>query len=215
MYTVTEAYNRTLEEADKLGSDYFALPLFLKYFKKEVLDFVGSKAKEIEETQEITDDIVSLIDKKWIPFTNDPDEPEHKFAAKPNDYFSRISINVKYTDGLEARKPIIERFGESNTNSISPFKKAERMYPVIQQFSNYFYVVTGLSLSSLIQPDKLKLIYLKKPTFGSDSNDVVVNLPDQVCELLFARTANSFFVTTGDERAQTDFQINQTYRKDK
>lgn len=215
MYTVTEAYNRVLEEADKLGSDYFVLSLFLKVFKKEVLDFVGSKAIEIENTQQVTDDISSLIAKIWIDLTNDPDEPEHKFAAKPNNYFSKASINIKYSDGLMARKPNIERFGESNTNSISPFKVADRMYPTIQQFGNYFNVITGIPLSGPIQPEKMLLIYIKKPTFGRLQNDPVVDLPDEVCELLFSRTANTLFVTTGDERAQTDFQINQTYRKDK
>ena len=56
-YTVAEAYNRVLEEADKLGSDYFDKQQVLSVFKKETLDFVGSKAAEAELNQQVTDDI--------------------------------------------------------------------------------------------------------------------------------------------------------------
>lgn len=212
-YTVTEAYNRVLEEADKLGSDYFTIPQMLSAFKKETLDFVGSKAKDAERTQEVTDDIRSLVIPLKIPLLENPDEPLEKIAALPGNYFAKLTLNVLYSDGLKARKPNIERFGESNTNAISPLKKADRMYPTIQQFGNYFNVITGLSATSTIQPDKLLLIYIKRPTFGKLQNDIIVDLPDEVCELLFASTANAFLLNTGDERFQMDFQNNQTFRK--
>jgi hypothetical protein len=56
-YTVTDAY--ITQEADKLGSDYFPLPDVLKAFKKETLDFIGSRAKEMN--QEVTDDIRTCL----------------------------------------------------------------------------------------------------------------------------------------------------------
>jgi hypothetical protein len=212
-YSVTEAYNRILEEADKIGSDYYTLPQVLKAFKKETFDFVGARAAEAEITQEVTDDIRSLVVPAKIAFIPNPDNALEVMAIVPNDYHSRLSINVLYSDGLKARKPTIEKMGEINTNSISPFKKEDRMYPRIQQFSNYFNVITGLSSSSVITPDKLILIYLKKPTFGKALSDQIVNLPDNVCELLFATTANSFKINAGDQRAASTFQINNTYRK--
>jgi hypothetical protein len=212
-YTVTEAYNRVLEEADKIGSDYYTLPQVLKAFKKETLNFIGERAKEVESSQEVTDDIRSLVESKLIPFIINPDNPLERIASLPNDYHTKLTINVLYSDGLKARKPLIERHGETNTNTLSPFKKADRMYPVIQQFSNYFNIKTGLSAGSPIQPDKLILIYLKEPTFGKLQSDIIVNLPDQVCELLFSTTANSFLVNTGDIRAELDYKINQNYRK--
>lgn len=211
-YTVTEAYNRVLEEADKLGSDYFTLPQVLKTFKKETFDFIGSRAKLAEETQEITDDMRSLVERQKIPLIVNPDEPLQYIAAIPANYFSRLSVNVEYSDGMMARKPTLERFGESNTNAISPFKKPDRMYPTIQQFGSYFNVITNLPNGSYLIPVKLIMIYFKKPTFGKLQNDIVVDLPDQVCEYLFSTTAATLKLNTGDDRFSVDFQENQTYR---
>jgi len=211
-YTVTEGYNRVLEEADKLGSDYFSLQQVLKAFKKEVLSFVGARAKEAEINQEVTDDIRPLVVSVLIPFTPNPDDSKQKMAALPNNYHTKLSVNVLYNDGLKARKPTLERMGEHNTNLISPFKKPERMYPLIQQFSNYFNVHTGLPTSSTVQPSKLILIYLKQPTLGTTANNQIVNLSDSVCEKLFAETANALRQGAGEPSAGLDFQLNQTYR---
>lgn len=211
-YTVTQAYNRILQEADKLGSDYFTLAEVLPVFKKETLSFVGARAKEAEINQEVTDDIRSLLVSALLGLTPNPDDSLQKMAMVPDNYHTKISVNVLYSDGLKARVPTLERHGEHNTNSISPFRKAERMYPLIQQFSNYFNIHTGLSALSTIQPDKFMLIYIKQPTFGAAVNDIVVNLPDTVCEYLFVETANHLRLNTGEPSAVQDFQISQTYR---
>ena len=212
-YTVSEAYNRVLEEADKLGSDYFNKQQVLSVFKKETLDFVESKAKEAEINQEVTDDIRSLVISIGIPIIPNPDNALEKIAALPDNYLRRLSVNVLYNDSIRSRKPTIERFGESNTNAISPFKKADRMYPRIQQFSNYFNIITGLSSSSTVQPSKLLLIYFKKPTFGKNDSDLVVNLPDTVCEYLFVQTAASLGINSGGTNAALKYQSNQLFRK--
>lgn len=212
-YTVNEAYTRVLEEADKLGSDYFSLPQVLSAFKKETLDFVGAKAKEAEINQEVTDDLRPLVVSRLINFIPNPDDALEKMASLPNDYHTKLSLNVLYTDGLKARKPMVERMGEHNTNSISPFTKAERAYPLIQQFSNYFNVITNIKSDATIQPSKLILIYIKQPTFGKLPDDIVVELSDTVCEYLFAATANHLRLNAGEQSAGQDFQINELYRK--
>ena len=212
-YTVAEAYNRVLEEADKLGSDYFDKQQVLSVFKKETLDFVGSKAAEAELNQQVTDDIRSLVIPVSIPLSPNPDNSLEKIASIPSNYFSRLSLNVLYSDGLKARKPTIERFGESNFNAISPYKKADRMYPRIQQFSNYFNVITGLSLSGTVQPSKLMVIYIKNPTFGKLDSDKIVDLPDIVCEYLFVQTAANLGVNSGGTNSAIKFQANQLFRK--
>lgn len=211
-YTVSQAYTRVLEEADKIGSDYFTLPQVLNVFKKETLSFVGARAKEIEANQEVTDDIRSLLVPRLISFINNPDNPLEKMAMIPSDYLTKVSVNVLYNDGLKSRVPTLERHGEHNANVISPFHKPERLYPLIQQFSNYFNVHTGLSLNSTIQPSKLVLIYIKKPTFGVLTTDVVVDLPDNVCEYLFSETAAHLRLNAGEPNAVQDFQVNQTFR---
>ena len=184
----------------------------LKAFKKETLSFVGAKAKEAELNQEVTDDIRSLLVPTLISFIPNPDNALEKMASVPNNYNTKISINVLYNDGLKARLPTLERHGEHNTNSISPFRKADRMYPLIQQFSNYFNVITNIPSNATVQPSKLILIYIKKPTFGASDADVVVDLPDPVCEYLFGETANHLRRNTGEPQAAQDFQFNQTFR---
>lgn len=212
-YTVNEMYNRVLEESDKLGSDYFTLVQVKNAFKKEVLDFVGARAKDAELNQEVTDDIRSLVVPTTINFIPNPDDAKAVMAALPNNYFAKLSLNVLYSDGLTSRVPTIERFGENNTNSVSPYKKPERMYPLIQQFANYFNVKCGIPAFSPITPQKLVIVYIKKPTFGNQVNDICVDLPDQVCESMFANVATNFFLTTGDERAGSNFQADRTYRE--
>lgn len=212
-YTVNQAYNRVLEEADKLGSDYFSKPQVLSAFKKEVLDFVGSRAAEAEINQQVTDDIQPLVASVLIPFIPNPDNALEKMATRPNDYFARLSINVQYSDGLKARKPTIEKFGESIHNAASPFKREDRMYPRIQQFSSYYNVITGIPINATIQPSKLILIYVKNPTFGKLDSDLVVNLNDTVCEYLFVQTAANLGINSGGTNAGTKFQANQLFRK--
>lgn len=212
-YTVNEAYTRVLEEADKLGSDYFSLPQVLTAFKKETLDFVGARAKEAEINQEVTDDLRPLVVPVSIPFIPNPDNALEKMATLPNNYHTKLSINVLYTDGLKSRIPTIERMGEHNTNSISPYKKPERAYPLIQQFSNYFNVITNIPSNAIIQPSKLLLIYIKQPTFGKLPDAIIVDLSDTVCEYLFAATANHLRLNAGEGSAGQDFQINELYRK--
>lgn len=211
-YTVSQAYERILEEGDKLGSDYFTLPQVLAAFKKETLSFVGSKAKQVELNQEITDDLRPLLVPTLISFIPNPDNNLEKMATVPNNYHTKVSVNVLYTDGLKARQPLVERHGEHNTNSVSPYRKANKQYPLIQQFSNYFNVVTNIASDATVQPSKLILMYIKNPTFGAIGTDSVVNLSDSVCEYLFGETANHLRFKTGDPSAPQDFQVNQAYR---
>lgn len=212
-YTVSQAYNRVLEEADKLGSDYFSLSQVLSAFKKETYDFIGERTKEAELNQEVTDDMRSLVKPIKLTLVSNPDEDKCFMAMVPNDYHTKLSLNVLYTDGLTSRKPTIDKMGEDNINNLSPLKKPDRMYPLIQQFSNYFNVNPNLPIGSTIQPDKLILIYFKQPSFGVNNNDVVVDLPNQVCELLFAKTATALLLNIGDERATTTYQVNKLFRE--
>lgn len=213
MYTVAEAHIRVLQETDKAGSDYFDLKRVLDEFQKVTWDFVGARAKEIEITQEVTDDIRTLLRSEKINLNNDPDNNLIKMAALPNQYYRRLKINVLFSDGIASRKTTVQRHGEADVNLLNPLKKPDRSYPLVTQFDSYFSVDTGLRSGDIIVPEKLLLVYLKKPNFGKQQTAAVVDLPDDVCEHLFAMTANSLLNGIGDERTATDFQIENTYRK--
>lgn len=212
MITVTKAYMRVLEEVDKIGSDYFSLPQVLSALQKEVWNFVDSRCKEIEITQEVTDDIRSLVIPNKIDLMPNPDEPGEYMAALPNNYHRLLKLNIVFSDNIIARKPRVERFGEHNTNIANPYKTPTRAYPLIQQFSNYFNVITNLPVGGIITPTQMTIIYVKKPTFGTQQSQPVVDLPDAVCEHLFAKTAEALLFNTGDPRGPVDFQVNKTYR---
>lgn len=213
MYTVIQAYNRILEEADKLGSDYFSLPQVLAAFKKEVLDFVGARAKEAELTETVTNDVRPLVVLANIPLIDNPDFPTQKIASIPNNFHTRLTLNVEYTDKHRARKPTVERFGEHNANMVNPNKRPSKQYPLIQQFSDYYNVHTNIPPLDAVQPETLVLMYIKYPTFGEAQAAPVVNLPDTVCELLFSATAAALMNNVGEPRGQVNFQIDQTFRK--
>ena len=210
-YTVSQAYNRTLEEADKMGSDYFSLPEFLNLFQKEVWDFVRDRTKDVELTQEVTDDMRPLIERASLPLIPSTVDASDKMAAIPVDYYRRMRVNVRYNDQTLGREPQVIKHGEADFNEVSPFRKPSKEYPQITQYSDFFNVKTNISIANLIQPTQLILIYIKKPIINRNETDVIINLDDSVCELLFGRTANSFMVTKGDARAQMAFQHEETY----
>lgn len=211
-YTVSQAYTRTLQEADKMGSDYFTLPEFLNVFQKEVYDFVENATKDIEETQLITDDIRPLIKTSELALVVSSIDPKDTMAAIPLDYFRRARINVIYTDNVLAREPQIIRHGEADYSNISPYKKATKEYPIITQHSDFFNVKTNIFVGSLIQPSKLLVTYVSKPVINKLEHEIITSLNDSVCELLFGRAANSFMATKGDPRVQMTFQHEESFR---
>lgn len=210
-YTVSEAYNKVLDEADKMGSDYMPLPEMLSLFKKETLGFVREKAKDIEKNQEITTDLVPLVKPLSIALIPNPDVPHQQIASRPSDYINRARVNVQYTDLMIARQPSVIKHGEIDSANASPFKRASKMYPIITQFEDYFNVDSGIRSTETIQPMSLILTYIRTPIFGSDLDDVIVDLDDTVCEMLFSRTANQFMVNKGDPRVQMSVQYKETF----
>lgn len=211
-YTVSQAYTRVLQEADKMGSDYFTLPEFLNMFQKEVYDFVENATKDIEETQLITDDIRELIKTAEPNLVTSTVDSNDKMGALPLDYFRRARVNVIYSDNTLAREPQIIRHGEADYANISPYKKATKDYPIITQYSDFFNVKTNIPVSAPMQPTKLLLIYVSKPVINRNESDTITVLNDSVCEFLFGRTANSFMVTKGDPRAQIAIQHEESFR---
>lgn len=216
MITVNEAYNKALEEADKNGSDYFSLPQFLVFFKNATYDFLGSRVKDVEASQTITDDIRPLVITNGLNLVYDINDPEvfnEMFTAIPSNYYRGIRLNVKYNDGSVAREPNFIRHGEEDHVYSNPNKRPTKDYPLIKELSNVFRVVTNLPVNGTLQASKLICVYVKHPTFGSSGPDKIVDLPIDVVYLLTQRTANSFMETKGDARVGTSIQYRELFRK--
>lgn len=210
MYTVQEVYDKTLVEADKMGSDYLTLPEALIRFKKSAYDFLGQKAAEVEETQEVTQDIQKLVKVASITPVSDPNITGTFLAAFPTDYYQRLRVTVFYSDTEKSRLPRFQKFGEANTNLANPYKKPSREYPLITNYSDYFNVDAKGAI-----PTKVALTYLQKPLFGTAANlsGVMLDLPISAVDIIISMMTSEWLVDKGDQRAQPKFQIKETSRK--
>lgn len=210
MYTVQEVYDKTLQQADKMGSDYLALPEALSRLKKAAYDFIGQKSAQVEKTQEVTEDLQSLV--KIAPFIPviDPNVTGTFLVPFPNDFFHRLRITVFYGTTEKSRLPRFQKFGEANTNEVSPYKKPDRKYPLITNYSDYMNINTGGAI-----PSKIAFTYFKKPVFGTEANmaGVWLELPVQAIEEILALMIAEWMVQKGDSRGPSEFQLKETYRQ--
>ena len=217
-YTVTEVKNKINQFADKLGSDYFTLPVLLNRFETSTWDFVGEKLKEIEATQTVTDDISPLIVRANLIVLPQPDfglitdialAPTYA-CAEPTNYHRTVAYDVIYNDSTTARRVDKISQAEYQTAKINPNKKPTKHYPLLLQSASQFQIDSGDSI-----PKMLRLTYCKKPTFGTTGTPEqrIVNLPDDAIEKILLDVVTSLFASTGDERTQTNNQLEESFRK--
>lgn len=203
------------ELIDKMGSDYFPLPIKFGRFISAVYDFIRENSKYLEVTQEISDDIKPLLIKRnhvMVAGTT----PGIYEIAEPADYLRLISIEpyarVNNADVKKFKKVYIVKEGQRMAYERSPHRKPTPFYPHIYRNSNIFEVNVGVDTDVY---QNAKITFLKKPTFGNISVDTdrIVNLPDMAIEQILLRTANSLRFTTADETASSVYQFDQTFGK--
>jgi hypothetical protein len=213
-YTLTNVANKINEFADKIGSDYYPLPVVLDFFETSSYDFIGERLKHIEKTQEITDDISSLIKTSWLTVgqiaTVDVNEPVKYGAAIPTDYLRKVAYDVYYADGSRCRRADLKRHGELMPGKNNPYRAPSKNYPIILQEENLFKIDAGA-----IVADRFYLIYCKKPTFATvgTPSTRAVNLPDDAIEKVILKTLISLYGKTADQRAAVMKEIEDSYRK--
>jgi hypothetical protein len=193
-----------------MGSDYFVLPVFLNFFETATYDYVGEKLKIIEKTQEITDDIRSLIVPKDISIVQDPLDSQKYIAPIPTDYLRLVAHSILYADGSKCIRSDLTRYAELATTKRNPNTAPNKQFPIILQYEGYFEIDSGSTV-----PTKLKLTYCKKPTFATTGQPGtrIVNLPDDSIEKILKITVTNLFNKTADERTQSSYQLQETYQK--
>ena len=210
-YLLSEVHEKLKQLSDKMGSDYFALPVFLSFFETATFDFVGEKLKIVEKTQEITDDIRTLIGLPTdIPIIQDPNLTGRYIAALPSNYHRVVAYDVLYANSERCRRADLIRQAEYRTAKQNPNKQPTKDYPLILQFESTFQIDAGTTV-----PETFRLTFCKKPTFattGQPSNRIV-NLPDDAIEKILKITVTNLFNKTADERAPQSYQLQETYRK--
>lgn len=209
-YTLAEVYEKLKQLCDKMGSDYFVMPVFLNFFETATFDFVGEKLKHIELTQEVTDDIRTLIEIKNLVISPDPNFSSRYITAIPTDYLRLVAHDVSYLDGSLCRRSDLIRHSEYQHSKRNPNRTPTKSYPLIIQRSDTFQIDAGISIASI-----MVLTYCKKPSFATtnNTNTRIVNLPDDAIEKILKTTVTNLFNTTADQRVQSSAQLDESYRK--
>ncbi len=198
-YSLEQTYYYILEKADKIGSDFFQLPVILSRFQSATFEFLNSKIKEIELTQKVSDDVKPLIVPKKFPLIVDTDLGGVK-GPLPNDYYHLLSVKPLIDNGILPRQVTIIRTGQNQVIEIDPFNKPTPEYPVVSQYENYINVNTG----SIVNANYALIMYIKKPIFAALNQPTsrIVNLSDNVIESIIEITVKQLFATIADTRVQ-------------
>lgn len=216
MYTIDYFEKHIDSLTDKLGSDLFPLPIKMERFQMCTYDFLRESTKWLEATQEISDDIKPLVKHDSLIAINDGNGVFT--APEPVDYYRLISImplvNVGGGNRIQkAKKVHILKEGQRQAYERDPHRKPSGLYPHVFRYASVFEVKVEPNNIDVI--DRLKIVYVKKPTFGdiNNLNDIVVNLPISAVEQICIKTADSLRFTTGDEAAPSNYQFGTTYGK--
>ena len=161
-YQLAEVHEKLKQLCDKMGSDYFPLPVFINFFETATYNFVGEKLKIIEKTQEVTDDIRPLIVPTDITIIADPSHSGKYIAALPSNYLRTVAYDVFYENNERCRRADLIRHAEKITADNNPNKKPTKQYPLIIQFASTFQIDSGATI-----PQIFRLTYCKKPSFAT------------------------------------------------
>lgn len=214
-YTIEECDKYLDELTDKLGSDYFPLPVKFGRFITATYDFIREHSKYLETTQEISDDIKPLLIKRkhvMVASTS----PGIYEIAEPADYLRLISVEpyarINNVDVKKFKKVYIIKEGQKVAYERDPFREPTPFYPTILRNSNIFEVNVGNDTDTYLNA---LVTFLKKPTFGNINVDTdrIVNLPDIAIEQIMMKTAEALRFTSGDETASSIYQFDQTFGK--
>lgn len=208
-YTLENVRLKIQQFSDKLGSDYFPLPVILNRFETDAFDFIKENIKHFEQTQQITENLRPLVVKTELNCIDDPNEIGQFIAPLPINYYQVLSYDIKYTDNTWCRRADIKSHSSYIANKNNPYKKPTKEYPVISQLENLFQIDCGQQAIPMV----MKTVYCKKPTFATVGNTAqrIVNLNDDAIEEIILKTVIGLFQKTGDERFQSSAYIEQSY----
>ena len=222
-------FDKYLDELlDKMGSDYFPLPIKYNRFVSLTLGFIRENTRFLQISQEISEDIQPLFTREYV-VVNDSDSDSVKFINKPSNLFRLGSIKIfRETTGdilqqsgsfyespnlhnTKIRKINFIRDGEENAYSMNPFKKATPIYPNLIQFGGFYRIDFGKKPD--INYNRALITYVKEPKFGdvSNLNAQIVNLHKVLIERIVLKTADSLRIGTGDETSGMTFEFNKRY----
>lgn len=217
-YTIDECDLYMDEKLDKMGSDYFPLPIKLLQFQKATYDLIRESTKFIEANQEISDDIVELLVEGFQrDMTQDVLNLNIWYSQRPDDYIRLITAEPYFLQNSKLEKKFkivkIVKSGQYRSFKRDPNREPTPEYPLVLRTENKVMFDFGVDDGTVYS--KALFSYIKKPTFAEadDSNDRIVNLSDIAIEKILDRTCNALRVIVGDPSATSNYQFDQTFGK--
>lgn len=203
-YSVADFDRKMDELLDKMGSDYFPLPIKLSRFQTVVLQHIRETTSFFEATQELSDDLVAISTS--IPISLGQGKNFVYMAKKfyqakyPEDYMRFLNINPysekngvpQYGNSYEIK---YYRIGHFAANERNPFRTATGETINVYRMDN----------SVLIDTDKtfthVSFTYIKEPVIGQNPDDEILNFTDLIVDRLMQKTAVHLRATTSDQDA--------------
>lgn len=236
-YTIEYVDNYLDNELDKLGSDYFPLPIKLYQFRKATYDFIRENTGFSEATQEISDDIKSLVRFQNRVLTQEYYPRENIFRCPyPLDYHRLITLMPLYEveapfsgsgitldnedpnergtfDNTKFKRLTIAKLGQLEVHLRNPHNEPTEEYPLVLRKDDYMEIHFQKGVST--NYTRARILYYKEPTFGDEENlqDIIVDLPKLSVEKIIDRTANSLRFIAGDVHAESNYRFDQTFGK--
>lgn len=204
------------ELLDKMGGNYFPLPIKFGRFVTTTLDFIRENTNDFEKDQEGSDNIKTLLVRTENVITPVTGTVGLYRMAEPINYMRLISIYpyalVNNVKTKLARKPHIVKEGQRLAYERDPHRKPTPFEPNIYRLSSFFEISTNDELNTY---QTAQITYVKKPTFGNIMSGInrIVNLPDLSIEMIMLKTCESLRFTSADDTAKDVYSFDQTFGK--
>ncbi len=212
-YTVTYCDQFMDELLDKMGSDYFPLPIKLRRFESITLQFIRESTNFLETTQELSDDIVAWItsQKKTLSGGKNFRYMGKKFyrIEFPQDYLRFLNLVPMHDDspiiGRNSNEdfPDLEiktyRIGHFLMNERNPFRKA------IGSRVNIYRMDDSILIDMEPNPyfNYVDFTYVRKPVFGKNPGEMILDCTNDILvDKLMHKTCVSLRSTSSDSDTQ-------------
>lgn len=198
-----EDFDRKMDELlDKMGSDYFPLPIKLSRFETILLQHIRETTNFFEATQELSDDLVAIS--TTVPISLGAGKNFLYMAKRfykapyPEDYMRFLNIYpYSESSGVPQLGNTYQikyyRIGHFASNERNPFRKAKGDTINVYRMDNSVLIDTENTFTHV------SFTYVRKPVIGKNLTDEIVNFSDLIVDKLMQKTAVHLRTTTSDQ----------------
>lgn len=206
------------ELLDKVGSDYFPLPIKLDRFITATYDFLRDRTKSLEITQEVSDDLKPLLKTRKLSILKSEMSIYSKNTwncPEPIDYYRLIGLVPVYVDvdlkeKIKSKKTQIIQAGQRESYARDPYREPTAEYPNIIREANLFSIDVGEDSTTYTSAI---ITYVKKPLFAKEDEETkrIVDLNDSAIDQILLKTSDYLRFGVSDENAANNYQFNSQF----